>query len=381
MRMLFGFAGGIGHFLPLAPIARAAQAAGHTIAVAGRPQHQAEVEAPGFDVFPIGEDADVSASRTPLRPLNPRLEDRVLREGFARRIAAERAAALVPLVEAWRPDAIVCDETDFGAMVAAERLGVPHANVLVLAAGSFARRPVIEGPLHELRAAHGLPPDPGLAMLDRDLVLSPFPPSFRDPAFPLPSTGHAFRPAATDPDGGPPACVGDIQPGPCVYVTLGTVFNLESGDLFERVLEGIGNLPISVVVTVGRGLEPIALGDVPSNVRVEGFVPQAVLLPHCDLVVCHGGSGSVTGALAYGVPLVVLPMGADQPMNAARVEALGVGLVLDAIGSAPEDIRGAVRQVLDDPAYRRAAGRVRDEVAALPGPEHAVSLIEGLRTT
>ena len=89
----------------------------------------------------------------------------------------------------------------------------------------------------------------------------------------------------------------------------------------------------------------------------------------------------MTGALAYGVPLVVLPMGADQPMNAARVEALGVGLVLDAIGSAPEDIRGAVRRVLDDPAYRRAAGRVRDEVAALPGPEHAVSLIEGLRTT
>ena len=381
MRMLFGFAGGIGHFLPLAPIARAAQAAGHTIAVAGRPQHQAAVEALGFDVFPIGDDADVSASRTPLRPLNPRLEDRVLREGFARRIAAERAAALVPLAEAWRPDAIVCDETDFGAMVAAERLGVPHANVLVLAAGSFARRPVIEGPLHELRAAHDLRPDPGLAMLDRDLVLSPFPPSFRDPAFPLPSTGHAFRPAAIDPDGGLPAWVGDLQPGPCVYVTLGTVFNLESGDLFDRVLEGIGNLPISVVVTVGRGLEPSALGDVPSNVRVEGFVPQAALLPACDLVVCHGGSGSVTGALAYGVPLVVLPMGADQPMNAARVEALGVGLVLDAIGSAPEDIRGAVRRVLDDPAYRRAAGRVRDEVAALPGPEHAVSLIEGLRTT
>ena len=119
-----------------------------------------------------------------------------MREGFARRIARERAAALVPLAEAWRPDVIVCDETDFGAMVAAERLGIPHANVLVLAAGSFARRSVIEGPLHELRAAHGLPPDPELAMLDRDLVLSPFPPSFRDPAFPLPATGARDPPGA-----------------------------------------------------------------------------------------------------------------------------------------------------------------------------------------
>ncbi|MGZ5318454.1 MAG: nucleotide disphospho-sugar-binding domain-containing protein [Actinomycetota bacterium] len=74
-------------------------------------------------------------------------------------------------------------------------------------------------------------------------------------------------------------------------------------------------------------------------------------------------------------------MGADQPMNAVRIEALGVGRMLDAIGSTPEDIQGAVTQVLDDLTYRRAAELVRDEVAALPGPEHAVNLIEALRTT
>jgi len=251
-------------------------------------------------------------------------------------------------------------------------------NVLVLAAGSFARRSVIEGPLRELRAAHGLSPDPELAMLDRDLVLSPFPPSFRDPVFPLPSKGHPIRPTDPDPGAEPPAWLVDLPPGPLVYVTLGTVFNLESGDLFERVLDGIGSLPVSVVVTVGRSVDPHALGGMPSNVRVEGFVPQAALLPRCDLVICHGGSGSVTGALAHGVPLVVLPIGADQPMNAARVEALGVGLVLDAIGSAPGDIRGAVGRVLDDPRYRLAAARIRDEVAGLPGSDHAVSLIERL---
>ena len=380
MRFLFGFAGGIGHFLPIAPIARAAQASGHTVAVAGRPQHAAAVEALGLDVVPIGEDAEVSESRTPLRPLNPRLEDRVLREGFARRIARERAAALVPLVVAWRPDVIVCDETDFGAMVAAERVEIPHVNVLVLAAGSFARRSVIEGPLRELRAAHGLPPDPELAMLDRDLVLSPFPPSFRDPAFPLPVSAHAIRPAPAAPGTEAPAWLDDQPTRPLVYVTLGTVFNLESGDLFERILAGLGGLSVSVVATVGPGLEPSALGRVPANVRVERFVPQSALLRRCDAVVCHGGSGSVTGALAHGVPLVVLPMG-DQPMNAARVEALGVGRTLDAIGSTPEDIRGAVRQVIDDPTFRRAAERVRDEVAALAGPEHAVNLIEVLGTT
>jgi len=228
MRLLFGFAGVIGHFLPIAPIARAAQAAGHLVAVAGRLQHAAEVEALGFDGFPIGEDAHMPGERIPLRPLNPRLEDRVLREGFARRIARERAAALVPLAEAWRPDVIVCDETDFGAMVTAERVEIPHANVLVLAAGSFARRSVIAGPLRELRAAHGLPPDPELAMLDRDLLLSPFPLTYR--AAPLPATGSPLGPGAA------PARPARRRPGarPTMLVTLGTVFPLESGDLYPR---------------------------------------------------------------------------------------------------------------------------------------------------
>jgi UDP:flavonoid glycosyltransferase YjiC (YdhE family) len=332
-------------------------------------------------VFPIGEDADVPESRTRLRPLNPRLEDRVLREGFARRIARERAAALVPLADRWDAEVIVCDETDFGAMVAAERLGIPHANVLVLAAGSFARRSVIEGPLRELRAAHGLPPDPGLAMLDRDLVLSPFPTSFRDPAFPLPVSAHAIRPVAADPDAESPAWLGELASEPLAYVTLGTVFNLESGDLFERVLEGLGGLPVSVVVTVGPRLDPGALGRVPANVRVEGFMPQAALLPHCDLVVCHGGSGSVTGALAHGVPLVVLPMGVDQPMNAARVEALGVGRSLNALEATPTDIREAAALVLGDASYRSAAEGIATEVAGLPAPEDAVALLERLGTT
>jgi UDP:flavonoid glycosyltransferase YjiC (YdhE family) len=71
VRILFGFSGGIGHFLPLDPIARAAVAAGHQVAVAGRPQHAAEVESVGYAALPIGSDADEPPSRATLRPLNP----------------------------------------------------------------------------------------------------------------------------------------------------------------------------------------------------------------------------------------------------------------------------------------------------------------------
>src|SRR6185312_17370469 len=94
--------------------------------------------------------------------------------------------------------------------------------------------------------------------------------------------------------------------------------------------------------------------------------------------VTHGGSGSVVGALAHGVPLVVLPLGADQPDNAERVRALGAGVVLDAATASPARIAEAVRAVLEEPAYRAAAERLRDEAAALPGPVEALAWLEEL---
>jgi UDP:flavonoid glycosyltransferase YjiC (YdhE family) len=79
--------------------------------------------------------------------------------------------------------------------------------------------------------------------------------------------------------------------------------------------------------------------------------------------------------------MVLLPMGADQPYNAARCEVLGVARTLDVISASSEDIRAAADAVLSDPSYAAAAGRWRDEFAALPGPEHAVLLLERLVET
>jgi MGT family glycosyltransferase len=216
-------------------------------------------------------------------------------------------------------------------------------------------------------------------MLSRYLILSPFPPSFRDPANPLPPTGHAIRPVPAD------AGADDVAPRwldeldhPLVYFTLGTIFNLESGDLFERVLAGLSELPVSVVVTVGPEVEPETLGPQPANVRVAQYVPQSLLLRHCDLVVSHAGSGSVVGALAHGLPMVLLPIGADQPLNAARCIALDIARVLDPFEATSADVASATEEVLADVRYRRNAQRVQAEIAALPGPEHALHLLEQL---
>ena len=380
MRMLFTFAGGSGHFEPLVPIARAAQGAGHTVVFAGQPVMIPAIEAAGFTAFATaGATLSGTSERLPLLKLDLEREDRALREGFATRLARVRANAILALCAVWRPDLLVCDEVDFGTMVAAERLGLPYATVLVIAAGSFIRKEVVGEALHRLRAEHGLPPDPDLAMLSRYLVLSPFPPRYRDPAFPLPATAHAIRPLALDnARDAVPAWMARLHGTPIVYFTLGTVFNVESGDLFERVLAGLRDLPIQVIATVGREIDPAEFGPQPGNIHIERYIPQAAILPHCDAVVSHGGSGSVLGALAHGLPSVLIPLGADQPLNVARCAELGVAQVLDAVEATPETVRVAVTTILEDPGYRRAAERLRDEIAALPGPAHALLLLERL---
>jgi UDP:flavonoid glycosyltransferase YjiC (YdhE family) len=379
VRILFTFAGGSGHFQPLVPFARAAEAVGHTVAFTGEPSMVAAIQADGFTGFATGEDL-ATIERLPLLELDDEREDQALRDGFAGRVARRRADDILALCAEWRPGLIVCDEVDFGSVVAAERLGLPYATVLVIAAGSFVRTGLVARPLSELRAAHGLPPDSGLTMLSRYLVLSPFPPSFRDPAFPLPATAHSIRPhlPGPAPGGTEPPWVPDLPGAPTVYFTLGTIFNMESGDLFARVLAGLRELPVNVIVTVGRLIDPTEFGPQPANVHIERFIPQSLVLPRCDAVVSHGGSGSMLGALAHGLPSVLLPMGADQPLNAARGEKLGVARALDAVTATPAGVRDAVSAVLAEPSYRRAAERLRDEIAALPGPEHAVTLLERL---
>jgi UDP:flavonoid glycosyltransferase YjiC (YdhE family) len=381
LRVLFTYAGGSGHADPLVPVADEVRAAGHDVAFFGR-RSAATLDANGFTLFPDTDDRALAAGDdapiTPLLELDMEREYRDLR-GFADRIARARMAGTLELAEHWRPDLLVCDEADYGSMLGAERLRLPQATVLTNASGSFLRAVDIAEPLDAIRVEHGLPLDPRLTMPARDLVISPFPPSFRDPAFPLPGNAISIRPdPGRSPSGSAPDWLSHLPDRPTVFFTLGTVFNQESGDLFDRVLAGLRELPATVIVTVGRSLDPARFGPQPDNVHMERYVPQSLLLPHCDLVVNHGGSGSVIGALAHGLPLVVLPMGADQLPNALRCEQLGVGVTLDAVRATPRSIRDTTSARLRDAHAREAAERIRDEIASLPGPEAAVPMLERL---
>lgn len=385
MRILFTYMGGSGHFAPLAPIARAVESSGHDVAFVAQPFTAPQVKAAGFATIDAIDNGDKPAraalhERAMVIPTITEREDLLFREGFAGLHARRQVPSVLRACAEWQPDLIVREEVDFGSAIAAERLGLPYATLLIIAAGSLVRHELVADPLNALRAEHGLPPDPELEMLRRYLILCPFPARYRDPAFPLPPTAATLRPLGLDPTAEEtlPQWVQELPDAPTVYFSLGTEFNTERQDIFSPVIAGLRDLPINLIVTVGRNLDPAAFGDQPANVHIERFISQSLLLPHCDLIVTHGGSGTVMGTLSHGLPLVIIPLGADQPMNAARCASLGVARVLDDTDVTPDFIRAATEAVLTDSSYRRQAERLRDEIAALPGPEYAVALLERL---
>jgi len=383
VRFLFSFTGGSGHFLPTAPYARVLARRGHEILYTCQERTLGMVAAQGWQVEPSGGASllDLEARR-PLVPVDRKTEERAVRTFFAGRAAEERAGRLVSLIERWQPDLVVRDEMDFGAAVAAEAVEVPHAAVVVMAAGGFTKPDVVQEPLAALRAQHRLDPGGAMEMLHRFLTLVPVPPSYRNPQDPLPATARWVQPAifehfplewraTSEADGHVPR----------VYFTLGTIFPQESGDLFRRVLSGLRRLPVDVTVTTGEAIAAEELGRQPATVRIERFLPLEEALAASDIVVSHGGSGTVISALALGLPQLLLPVGADQPNNADRCQDLGVGLALDSVKASPAEIADAVTAMLQTTGYRRKAVSLAKDSRTLIDAEQAESLLETVAWT
>jgi MGT family glycosyltransferase len=163
---------------------------------------------------------------------------------------------------------------------------------------------------------------------------------------------------------------------PTVYVTLGTVYN--GSELLGAILDGLAGEPLELIVTVGPTQDPDQFGPQPDNVRIERWIPQAEIMGRCDAVITHGGYGTVAAAIAAGLPMVFLPISADQPINAERGRELGIGIVLGPDERTPEAIHAATRTVLDDPSYRAAAERAQRDTARRPCLDHAVDLLDAL---
>lgn len=148
---------------------------------------------------------------------------------------------------------------------------------------------------------------------------------------------------------------------PLVLVGLSSTVMRQEG-LLQRAADALGQLDVQGLITTGPAVDP-ALIAAPPNVTVTRWVRHADVLPRCSAVITHGGHGTVLKALIAGVPLVVVPLGRDQPDNAARVVYTGAGTRLRRNASVSA-LRAATTRVIADPRYRAAAGRMASRLAA-----------------
>jgi UDP:flavonoid glycosyltransferase YjiC (YdhE family) len=155
---------------------------------------------------------------------------------------------------------------------------------------------------------------------------------------------------------------------PRIAVTLGTVVPALIGvSNLVVVVEALGGMDVDVVLAAGRA-DLTDLGELPANVRSVGFLPLSVFLPTCSAIVHHGGSGSTAAPLFYGVPQLVLPTFADNPVSARRVAERGVGLSHDPATVDVATIRTMVERLLTEEEFRTAAEQVSAEMATQPTP-------------
>lgn len=374
MRFLFTATPLDGHVRPLLPLAEALRQRGHEVAFATHESFHEHLADEGYAAFAAGTSHAharrlLETHKAEIDALPP-LERRPLLYPilFGRGHAPHKLGGLLRAAREWQPEALVWESSDIAAPIAASALGlraVHHAFGAMVPLAAFRR---CEDAVLPLWSQVGAQPLPYVGAFS-GLYVDTCPPSL---AWEQP-LGETMRlaPATTAP-GNPPPWLAELDQ-PLVYATLGTVFN--DPGVFAPLLAGLADVP-AALLTIGRNLDPAALGPVPAHVRVERFVPQADVLPACAAVVAHAGSGSTLAALAHGLPLVLVPQGADQFENAVRVEDAGAGIVVmpeDLTGGA---VRSALHRVLDEPSFSNAARRIAAEIASMPRPDEVASAVE-----
>ena len=341
--------------------------AGYPFVAGGEPD-EAEI-APIRERLPIAPPAE--ASRIGNRELFGRLATTAMLPGMERTIAE------------WQPDLVLRDPCGYASAVVAARVGVSIAQVAISLAeaemGSIhVAAPALEthraGLVDELRAS------PYLTRFPAALDPSPFP--------------RTYRFAEPDSDPGPRAALPDWWDGseaPLVYLTFGTGlgYMTMATDIYRIVLAAVADLPIRVLLTTGPQTDRSGIGPGPANVHVEPWVDQRDAFAAADLVVCHGGSGTVFGALAAGVPTVVVPVFADQFENGRRIAASGAGLTIETEPTRPDAprtvitlddgprIATTITAALGSPSLGTEARRIASEMAAAPSIDDLLADLTG----
>jgi MGT family glycosyltransferase len=415
-RFLFATWEGGGHVQPMLLVARGLQARGHEVLALSDACNATDAAALGVPFQPWR----TAPSRPDKSPETDPLKDWLAQSPFdmiyalADRLmggpARDYAQDTVQAIEAFDADAVISHELLFGVMAGAESKARPLA---VFAAGLWSLPTLPGAPPFGV----GMPPAaddeqravnvrlekatrdafqrglPGLNEARTSVGLGPIGDLFDqlDAARRiLIATSRTF-----DFDGSPPAPYRYVGPyladpawagawsppwpepreHPLVLVSFSSMYQAQE-EVLRKVIEALGTLPVQGLVTLGPALSPADF-PAPDNVVVVKSAPHSDLYPQAAAMVTHAGHGTALRPLMDGAPLLCIPLGRDQPDNAARVTERGAGLRLTRHASSTE-IAEAVRRLIDEPAFAAAAAELGRRVASDMAAQSAEDELEGL---
>lgn len=418
-RFLFCTIPALGHVNPGLPLARLLVERGHEVCWYTGRQFRLAIEATGAQFLPMEAVSDPAD-----RSFDERFPERAKLTGLAgfrfdlKHLFIDdvpgQIADLRRILQSFPADVLVIDTGFLGASLLHELGGPPYATYGITALTLNSRDtapfgtglPPMATPLgrvrnwllaklfeqvlmrevftyfRQTRVKLGLPahgPQVLNATLSPYLYLHSSTAAFEYPRSDLPPQVHFIGPLLpeTPPDFAPPTWWSDLQGDrPVVLVNQGTVAtNLHN--LMVPTLQALSREAMLVVATTG-GAPAETVGPLPTNARVEPFIPFGALLPQVNVMVTNGGYGGVQFALAHGVPLVVAGATEEKPEIAMRVTWSGAGINLKTGSPTPEQIRTAVHEVLANPHYRQNAQRIQADYARHHAPTTAVTLLEQL---
>ena len=377
MRILFATAPGYGLMMPVVPLVWAAQAAGHAVRLATtgrmcRVAADAGLEVvdvcPGRDLWALLQ-SNVGKGPGGGPPASP-----------FRMFTEEMTPGTADAARELGADLVVYTSDHGSGELAASIVGLPGLEVGNRVSWSTRDD---GGPVRDISAVEAVRAELGLDPAGPALIarIDPRAPSMGglaadepDPRDGVPWWSMRYVPfnggAVTQP------WMRTTPVRPRVLVTLGTVVPTVAGtDVVSVLLAALAGLQVEVVLALGDAR--LADGtELPPNVRAVGYLPLTAVLPTCRLIIHHGGSGTTAAPLHLGVPQLVLPSFADNPLSARRVTDRGVGLSHDPTTLDVGTARTLVTRLLDEPAFRTAAAEVAAEIASQPSPAAIVARVE-----
>jgi len=382
MRVLALSSPSTSHLMVAVPLLTALRVAGHEVLFAGQPDVIGMARSAGLPTVTVGELFDgngffhlLPAGKRPIE-CNIAQPQRGA-EGQAVGPYVFHAKYLVDryhdLALEWRPDLIVADPLEYSALIVGGLLGVP---VIFHRWGPEEMTDpglrVATAMLHAQAVRLGLPGGLGRPAL----VLDPSPAAWRLPA----DTAQPIRPVPYNGGGAVPAPLPSPGRRRRVLISLGlSTVQLNGLPLIQHLLDAFRSLDdVEAVVTLDRSDHDRVRA--PSNARLIEPAPVSALVDRCDLVIHHGGAGTIIAALTAGLPHLLLPQLNESFARCDRIAASGVAIQLaDADRqNDPAIIRTAIRSLLDDGRYLQAATDLAAEVTRMPSPARIVAMLEEL---